>query len=65
VTAEVVDPQGRRVRLLCHRAELGRGGHSLSWDGTDDAGVAARAGIYFTRVRAGGDWMTQRIVWLR
>ena len=48
VHVEVFDVAGRRVAEL-HRGDLGRGVHSLAWDGNTATGNPAASGIYFVR----------------
>lgn len=54
VDADVFDAQGRRVRTLARAEAVSAGTHTLIWDGRDDAGANAGAGVYFVRVSAGG-----------
>jgi hypothetical protein len=44
----VFDLIGRRVRLL-HRGRLAAGPHAIEWNGRDDGGRRAPAGLYFVR----------------
>ncbi|HEU4333420.1 MAG TPA: metallophosphoesterase [Candidatus Eisenbacteria bacterium] len=60
----VVDAQGRLVRTLASRP-MAAGAHVLSWDGADDRGIAAAAGIYFAVVRSGGHEAKTRVALLR
>jgi len=53
----VFDVRGGQVRTL-HAAALGSGRHEWRWDGRDDRGNAAPAGIYW--VRAAGEGLTAR-----
>jgi len=46
VRLTIYDIQGRRVRRLVEGG-LGAGDHDVVWDGRNDAGRAARPGIYF------------------
>ncbi len=48
---EVFDPRGRRVAVL-HDGDLAAGEHRLAWDGRDQAGQPAAAGVYLVRLRA-------------
>jgi hypothetical protein len=41
------------------------GAHSIGWDGRDDSGATAAAGVYFARLAAGGRSATVRIVRVR
>lgn len=52
VRLQVLDAQGRRVRLLANHS-LPAGSHSLEWDGRNEAGARVGAGIYFYQFQAG------------
>lgn len=65
VTAEVLDLQGRVVKLITPSEDLGAGSHVLAWDGTDQKGDAAAAGLYFARVRVGREFRSLKLVELR
>jgi uncharacterized membrane protein len=56
----VLDLQGRRVRSLAAGVE-----RLLTWDGRDDAGRPAPAGIYVLRVEAGGRVHSTRVLRIR
>lgn len=49
----VYDVRGRRVAGQSSR-EFAEGRHEWAWDGRDDAGAAAGAGVYFLRVHGDG-----------
>ena len=49
---EILDAQGRRVRLLAN-GRLAAGVHRIDWDGRTDAGRVAGAGVYFYQLEAG------------
>jgi len=53
VRLEVVDVQGRLVRVLTDEA-WPAGRHSVVWTGESDAGKTAGPGVYFLRIQAGG-----------
>ncbi len=55
---DVLDVSGRRVRVLWS-GRLEPGTRTLAWDGRDEAGHDANAGVYF--VRAAGTWGEQRV----
>jgi hypothetical protein len=59
VTVLVLDLSGRRVRQL-HSASLSAGLNVLKWDGRDDQGRAARAGVYFVTAKVGERRITTR-----
>lgn len=61
---ELFDLQGRRV-LSRDLGVVAPGGQVIEWDGRDDAGRDAGAGVFFARVVADGDELTKRIVRLR
>jgi hypothetical protein len=61
VSLAIYDLQGRRVRgLLDERREAGEG--RASWDGRDDAGRRASAGVYLCRLEADGTRVSRRLV---
>jgi flagellar hook assembly protein FlgD len=64
VTLEVFDVGGRRVRVLASETQEA-GLHERAWDGTDDGGQVLPAGIYWTRLEAGGIGTNRRIVVLK
>ncbi len=61
VSVDVFDMQGRHVRSLVN-AELGGGSHAIAWDGRDDGGARAAAGVYYARMRAGRFEATRHVV---
>ena len=63
VQASVYDLGGRAVRaLVAPGATLSAGDHELSWDGRDDSGRRAGAGIYWIRVTAGDQTVDRKVV---
>ena len=60
----VFDAAGRLVRDLGRSPRL-EGSHSVSWNGTDDAGKPTPSGIYFVEVRAGSARSSTRITRVR
>lgn len=61
VTLRVYDVRGRLVRTLLDRAALAAGRHEAAWDGRDDRGTRAAAGVYFSRLDVGGRTTTRRL----
>jgi flagellar hook assembly protein FlgD len=61
IRLEVFDPAGRRVRTVWD-GDLGVGEHELRWDGSNDAGAAVSAGLYFQRFRGDGVEEVQRVI---
>ncbi|MBI5167926.1 MAG: hypothetical protein HZA61_00415 [Candidatus Eisenbacteria bacterium] len=64
VRLAIVDVSGRRVRTLEDR-DLAAGGHEFVWNGRDETGAAAPAGLYWARLDSEGEVRTRRIVRLR
>ena len=64
VQLDVFDVSGRRLRNLVD-AVLPPGAHDVTWDGLDDSGQAVGAGVYFARLRAGGEGDSGTILLLR
>lgn len=61
VSLEVVDVQGRVLRTLVSGLR-GAGEHRATWDGADAEGREAAAGVYFYRLRAGGETLSRKFV---
>lgn len=61
VEMSVFDAAGRRVKTLA-RGAYDAGHHAFAWNGSDDRGSRARAGVYFVRAVAGDATRTQRVV---
>ena len=64
VNAGVYDVAGRLVRTL-QRGTMTAGAHELAWDGRDDGGRAAGAGLYFIRMTADGREYGARLILMR
>jgi len=60
----IVDLAGRRVRTLAD-GPCAAGSHTRTWDGRDEAGRAAPAGLYLARFESGGRVAARRLVLLR
>jgi len=61
VDLTVFDLSGRRVRRLASGI-MTAGPHTVSWDGRDENGQQARAGVYFVRLASGNDRSAKRMV---
>jgi hypothetical protein len=61
VRLAVYDTRGRQVRELCSGIQSA-GVHAVPWNGTDAAGQPVTAGVYFTRLVAGGRTMTAKVL---
>lgn len=64
VLLELYDVRGRRVRTLLSGV-VAAGYHNLEWDGNDDRGVPAPAGLYFCQLRSGKHLLVRKIVLMR
>jgi hypothetical protein len=61
VTMRVFDLSGRLVRTLANE-EMAAANHSIVWDGTNSNGQPLGAGVYFCRLEAQGQVLTQKIM---
>ncbi len=61
VRLSVHDVQGREARVL-HDGTMPAGVSDLSWDGRNEGGVRVPSGIYFARLRCGGQAESVRLV---
>ncbi|MEZ4654861.1 MAG: FlgD immunoglobulin-like domain containing protein [Candidatus Eisenbacteria bacterium] len=57
----VFDVKGRRVRTLAE-GSFAAGVHEMQWDGRDEDGVRAGAGVYLVRLVAGNETRTTKLV---
>jgi hypothetical protein len=64
VRLSIYDLAGRRVREVV-REIADAGGHDLHWDGRDDAGRAAPAGVYLVRIATASGPRTARVAIVR
>lgn len=64
VTLELFDAGGRRVRTLADGV-YGAGVVHVPWDGADDRGLAAMAGVYWARFVAGDVRIVRRVAVMR
>lgn len=61
VRLEIFDVRGARVATLMEGEALPAGGHATTWNGRDQTGRLAPAGIYLVRLEAGGRTWSGRI----
>jgi hypothetical protein len=64
VTLSIFDVSGRRVRTL-QDGFLPNGEHEISWNGLDEGGRRASAGIYFYRLESAEFRETRKMVLVR
>jgi hypothetical protein len=62
VSLRVHDVSGRVVRTLAQGQQVASGRHVISWDGRDDAGRPASAGVYYVRMNTEGFAANRKIV---
>jgi flagellar hook assembly protein FlgD len=55
---------GERVKTLAE-GEFQTGSHTVTWDGTNQAGHTVASGIYFFRLNAGDNSVTRKMVLLK
>jgi hypothetical protein len=65
VTLAVFGIDGRRVRTLLDGARMPAGFHEAVWDGVDDTGRRAAAGVYTLRLVAGETRLAHKLVLAR
>jgi hypothetical protein len=65
VELTILDLSGRRVRRLARGEWMSAGVHSRVWDGMEEGGVAAPAGLYRVRIEADGRATDRTVVKLR
>lgn len=61
---QVFDVRGNNIKRLV-AGSLAAGDHSVTWDGSDEAGQRVPSGIYFYRLRSGAYEGLQRMVLLK
>jgi hypothetical protein len=61
VRLSVCDATGRTVRMLVNETK-GPGRYSTGWDGRNGSGMLLPAGIYFSRLEAGTERLTRKLV---
>ncbi|MCK5115762.1 MAG: T9SS type A sorting domain-containing protein [Candidatus Aegiribacteria sp.] len=61
VSVTIYDMSGRAVRNLSD-TEMQAAEHTLMWDGLDQTGNAVGAGVYFCRLQACGEIVTQKML---
>lgn len=64
VLVQAFDVRGRLVKTLAD-APYDAGFHRIAWDGRNEAGTRASAGVYFVKVRAGSFAAEQKVVLVR
>jgi flagellar hook assembly protein FlgD len=64
VRLSVYDVAGRAVRTLAS-GPYAAGRYHADWDGRDDAGMRAAAGVYFFRLTADSDARTRKVTLMK
>jgi hypothetical protein len=64
VVVTIFNILGQPVRILAHET-LAAGEHSITWDGTNDAGHNVASGVYFCRVETATQRATVKMLLLR
>jgi len=63
VRLEIIDLEGRVVRVVDSRHTLSAGTHSINWNGRDNRDIPVSSGVYFARISGSG--LQRRITLLR
>ncbi len=53
ITIEVYNLNGQHIKTLASNKHYSAGDYSLEWNGNDEHGQGAEAGMYIFRIRAG------------
>jgi hypothetical protein len=64
VSLRIYDPTGRLVRTLI-QAPHPAGTYAITWDGTNQSGVAVAGGVYFYQLMMNGEKQTRRMTLVR
>ncbi len=64
ITLEVFDVGGRRVATIAS-GPYQPGSHDIHWDGRDARGTDVASGVYFYRLRVGGEAITKKMILLK
>jgi FlgD Ig-like domain len=65
VELAIYDVGGRRVRRLCSGTSQAAGMHHIAWDGRNNGGEMAPAGVYYCLLDAAGQHVVRKVVTLR
>ena len=60
----IIDPQGRKVRMV-ENGWMPSGTHTVIWDGSNDLGAPANSGLYFARLTVQGHSVIKRLIVIR
>jgi flagellar hook assembly protein FlgD len=64
VNLAVFNADGKLIRTIVD-APLGTGPKSYTWDGRDDHNNPVSSGVYFCRLEAGNQVMTQKMTFIK
>ena len=65
VRLTLYSPDGRLVRTVVESVGQAAGYYVATWDGRDDRGHPAAAGVYLVRLESGRQQRTQKVLWVR
>jgi hypothetical protein len=65
VTLEIYSIAGRLVRSLVDRESQAPGVYRIAWDGCDERGSRVASGVYYYRLKADGDVLTNSMVLIK
>ena len=64
VSVDIHDARGARIRQL-YTGSMGGGTRVMVWDGRNNSGQSVASGVYFVRMKAGRQTLTDRVVIVR
>ncbi len=64
VSVDIHDARGARIRQL-YSGSMGGGTRVMAWDGRNNSGQSVASGVYFVRMKAGRETLTDRVVIVR
>jgi flagellar hook assembly protein FlgD len=64
VSLEIFNVTGQHVRTLVDE-RVSSGYHEVTWNGENDAGMAAASGIYFYRLKSSGFEDTRKMILMK
>jgi flagellar hook assembly protein FlgD len=64
ITVQIYDITGQLITTLLNKEQT-QGWHSVVWNGTNNKGTQSPAGIYLSKITAGNDVKTNKLMLLK